>query len=275
MEMTYDYFNKRLRLNDFSGNPSHIINKLQTLITENQFEKVICYVRKEQMFTFIAGGFHLEAIVQKYFSGSDAYIMTKYPKTERRNSQTWSAEDKILSDIKQKTIVKKTSRPSEYTLRKANESDAEKLAHMYSTVFKIYPTPLINPDYIKTSIDNGNIFYYIKNDSGIVSAASADINFKYYNAELTDCATIPAFRKYGFMKLLLTKLELELLNKQIYCVYSIARSLSYGMNACFHQLGYTYTGRLANNCYIFDKLEDMNVWSKDLSITAEKSAEDA
>ncbi len=37
------------------------------------------------------------------------------------------------------------------------------------------------------------------------------------------------------------------------------------MNAAFHQLGYTYTGRLANNCYIFDKLEDMNIWVKDLS----------
>ena len=37
------------------------------------------------------------------------------------------------------------------------------------------------------------------------------------------------------------------------------------MNLAFHQLGYTYTGRLANNCYIFDKLEDMNIWVKDLS----------
>ena len=66
------------------------------------------------------------------------------------------------------------------------------------------------------------------------------------------------------MKSLLIKLEEELQERSIFCSYTIARSL-FGMNAAFHQLGYTYTGRLANNCYIFDKLEDMNIWVKDLS----------
>ncbi|MGQ0518927.1 hypothetical protein ACT453_58225, partial [Bacillus sp. D-CC] len=61
------------------------------------------------------------------------------------------------------------------------------------------------------------------------------------------------------------KVEEELQEKSIFCSYTIARSLSFGMNAAFHQLGYTYTGRLANNCYIFDKLEDRNIGVKDLS----------
>jgi beta-lysine N6-acetyltransferase len=67
------------------------------------------------------------------------------------------------------------------------------------------------------------------------------------------------------MKRLLTQLEKELVKNGIYCAYSIARALSYGMNKSFYQLGYSYTGRLTNNCYIFDKIEDMNVWVKDLS----------
>lgn len=67
------------------------------------------------------------------------------------------------------------------------------------------------------------------------------------------------------MKKLIFLIEEELKNNGIYCVYSIARALSFGMNAAFHQLGYTYQGRLTNNCYIFDKLEDMNIWVKDLA----------
>jgi hypothetical protein len=67
------------------------------------------------------------------------------------------------------------------------------------------------------------------------------------------------------MKFLLLELEGELKKKGIYCAYSIARALSFGMNAALFQLGYHYRGRLLNNCYIYDKLESMNMWVKDLA----------
>ena len=81
---------------------------------------------------------------------------------------------------------------------------------------------------------------------------------------MTDCATLPEHRQYGLMKHLLIKLEEELLAQEIYCVYSISRALSFGMNLALHQLQYQYRGRLANNCYIFDQVEDMNMWVKQL-----------
>jgi putative beta-lysine N-acetyltransferase len=121
------------------------------------------------------------------------------------------------------------------------------------------------PDYVKKVMKNGSIFHIVEFNQEIVSAASADINKMFYHAELTDCATLPEHRKYGFMKKLLSELETELKNEQIFCAFSIARSLSFGMNAVFYQLGYEYTGRMMNNCYIYNKLEDMNVWVKDLS----------
>ncbi|MDG3044398.1 hypothetical protein OE903_12475 [Bacillus sp. B6(2022)] len=61
---------------------------------------------------------------------------------------------------------------------------------------------------------------------------------------------------------LILALEQELQSMHIYVFYSLARALSYGMNQVFYQLGYTYTGRFQNNCYIFDKIEDMNLWVK-------------
>jgi putative beta-lysine N-acetyltransferase len=114
-------------------------------------------------------------------------------------------------------------------------------------------------------LQEDSLFYIIVDKNDIVSAASAEIDYVYHNAELTDCATLPAYRKYGFMKHLLNALEAELKQRHIFCAYTIARALSFGMNAAFHQLGYIYTGRLTNNCYIYKSLEDMNVWVKDLS----------
>ena len=56
------------------------------------------------------------------------------------------------------------------------------------------------------------------------------MNIKEGNAELTNCATLPEYRKHGFMKSLLIKLEEELRERSIFCSYTIARSLSFGMN---------------------------------------------
>jgi beta-lysine N6-acetyltransferase len=121
-----------------------------------------------------------------------------------------------------------------------------------------------DPEYIQKCIKGDTVFYVYTYEGKIVSAASAEINRFYHNAEITDCATLPEHRQFGLMKHLIVKLEEELLAQEIYCVYSIARALSFGMNAALHQQGYEYRGRLANNCYIFDKLEDMNMWVKSI-----------
>ena len=160
--------------------------------------------------------------------------------------------------------VKLQELPAGYQLRKANESDAVKLADLYRTVFKIYPTPMNDPSYIQKCMNHDTIFYLCTFEEKIVSAASAEINSFYHNAEMTDCATLPEHRQFGLMKQLLIKLEEELLANKIYCVYSISRALSFGMNLALYQLKYRYRGRLANNCYIFDQVEDMNMWVKHL-----------
>jgi putative beta-lysine N-acetyltransferase len=132
-------------------------------------------------------------------------------------------------------------------------------------VFQVYPTPLHDPEYVKKTMKEGTIYYVFFCQGKIVSAASAEVNSFYKNAELTDCATLTEHRKYGLMKIILRELEGELKRQGIFCAYSIARSLSFGMNAVLFQLGYKYRGRLMNNCYIYDKLENMNMWVKHLA----------
>ena len=56
-------------------------------------------------------------------------------------------------------------------------------------------------------MEEGTVFYAVEHDGHIVSAASAEINAPYGHAELTDCATLPSYRKLGFMHHLILALE--------------------------------------------------------------------
>lgn len=261
-----DPFNKRIRIDDFYGNLNAIIDYAEKLMKEKKREKLIFKIRNEQFQPFIQQGYILEAQIDHYFLGATAYFFTKYFDLQRMESNHWITEDQMLHSINGMAVSSEIiNPPQEYHLKKVEAADAENLAQLYQQVFQIYPTPLHDPNYIKKTIVDGTIYYCFYWNGKIVSAASAEVNQSYRNAELTDCATLKEHRKHGFMKILLKKLEEDLYAQGIYCSYSIARSLSFGMNAALHQLGYEYRGRLRNNVFIFDKLENMNVWVKNLA----------
>lgn len=277
-----DYFNERLRVDDYLGNLNAIIGVLDEVMEKNNFKKLIFFTRGEHWQHLLKKGFTLEGKIDGYFNGSDNYIMTMYKEIDRRTTIHWIEEDSILQAIQEKQRklddrkdqkseggkdqkLKDGTLPDQYQIRKAIKKDASALAQLYGTVFSVYPTPMNKRDYVAKMIDEGTVFYVVECDNQVVSAASADVNRILHHAELTDCATLAEHRKYGLMKKLLVQLENELKDMGIYCAFSIARALSFGMNAAFYQLGYHYSGRLTNNCYIFDKLEDMNIWVKDLS----------
>ncbi|MBT2690242.1 putative beta-lysine N-acetyltransferase [Bacillus sp. ISL-47] len=266
VEMYIDSFNKRVRVEDYLGNLQEAILEAEAAVNAHQSEKLIFRGRAENYAALLARGFQCEAIIDGYFLGSDQYFFCKYYSDQRRTSGHWITEDSIVKNVlaleRNRDVIMP---PSEYKLIKITHLDAEKLAALYREVFQIYPTPLHDPAYIKKTIQEGTIYYAFQYGKDLVSAASAEVNLFYKNAELTDCATLPSHRKHGLMKILLEKLEEDLQSQEVFCAYSIARALSFGMNAVLHQLGYKYRGRLLNNCYIFDKLENMNVWVKDLA----------
>jgi putative beta-lysine N-acetyltransferase len=266
LQVYLDSFNKRIRIDDCRGNTAYLIEKAEELALEHQAEKLIFKVRSEQLFSFVEYGFQTEAVADRYFLGSDAYFCTKYYSASRRQNDQWVTEDQLLKRVcKDKSPSNSIVLPQEYQLERVDEKSSGELAALYQKVFQIYPTPLYDPEYVKKTMNDGTIYYVFKHNKKIVSAASAEVNQFYKNAELTDCATLPEHRKYGLMKMLLRALEQNLMTQGVFCCYSIARSLSYGMNTALYQLGYKYRGRLLNNCFIYDKLEDMNMWVKDLS----------
>ncbi|MGJ7921788.1 putative beta-lysine N-acetyltransferase [Neobacillus sp. LXY-4] len=266
IEAYLDPFNKRVRIDDFRGNVKQVIEAAELEAEHIQAEKLIFKVRQEYFADFLVHGFNCEAKLDGYFLGSDSYFFCKYYQPERMENDQWVFEDQIIKNVY--LLQRQTKDPlpqPDIILRKADFKDAKALSQLYREVFQVYPTPLHDADYVTKTMKDGTIYYVIEQDGQVISAASAEVNQFYRNAELTDCATLAQHRKHGYVKLLLQMLEEELIRNGIFCAYSLSRAQSFGMNAAFYQLGYQYRGRLLNNCLIFDQIENMNLWVKDLS----------
>ena len=263
--ITKDPFNKRIRVDDYYGNINRIVRTVEKVAEDEQYEKIIIKARQEDLVLFLSIGYVLEGMVDHYFLGNHMYFLCKFLQSERRNSDMWHEEDELLENILSSKLIDSKQSSHMYSLVNCMENHAEQLADLYRTVFKVYPVPMNNPMKKKKCMREGSVFLAYEHDGKMISAVSAEVNQRYRNAEITDCATLPDYRKFKLMQFLITMLEDELHSRRMYCLYSIARANSYGMNAVFHRLHYQYRGRLANNCYIFEDIEDMNVWVKYLT----------
>ncbi|WP_036698242.1 putative beta-lysine N-acetyltransferase [Paenibacillus taiwanensis] len=266
LHMCLDYYNKRLRVDDYRGNPNAVFERVQELMQLHYFTKVWIKARHYDWGCFLAQGYMLEAVIHGYFQGQEAFNMVFYTDLERRTSDYWVYEDQLLAKVLALPLKSELNKHSAgFLLRPATCQDAPALAALYRQVFATYPTPMHDAQYVEHSIQEGTIFHLAEFEGQLVSAASAEMNAAYHNAEMTDCATLPTCRNKGLMRVLLQQLEQDLLRRDITCAYSLARALSPGMNAVFKQLGYEYGGRMTKNCNIYNKFEDMNVWTKSLT----------
>lgn len=255
-----DTFNKRIRIDDYAGDLNEILLIINQQI-HDWVEKLIVKSRAKDVPFFMAKGFSCEAFIKGYFAGDDMYFVTMYFSAGRERSEKWHEEQSIIQKLV--TDISKSETSSTEGIKVATFSQASELARLYKAIFKVYPTPLSEEAHIIKTMQEGTVYVYMEVDHQMVSAASAEINSKYKNAELTDCATLPQAEGKGHMKKLLFFLEHKLRADGITCCYTIARAESFSMNKAFAQLGYTYGGRLINNCMIYSGIEDMNVWYKE------------
>ncbi len=254
-----DPYNKRIRVDDYDGAVDEVLVIISKMIS-GWVEKLIVKARTKDLAFFLSHGFLEEAHVKEYFSGQDMHFVVKYYSDERKLSGKWNEEQLIIKNLKNLNEGFRLEKPAQ--IQFASPEDSVDLAQLYAESFQVYPTPVTDPHYIQKTMDEGTIYAYISEHGKIVSAASAEINKKYKNAELTDCATQKHAQGKGHMKKLLLALEEKLVSDGIKCLYTLARAESVGMNKAFFQLGYAYGGRLINNCFIYSGIEDMNVWWK-------------
>lgn len=264
-EVFIDFQNNRLKLIDYFGDIEKIAKNAIALCGKYGMGKIIATIPKEHVHSFIKNDYVHESTIHSFFKGKDGYNVSYFYNKERAFSDRTEKEDEILNNAMKDWNQFTQTQYKNFSIRTGTEEDAEEMAKLYDIVFKTYPTPMDNPEFIKNMIRSDQVlFKLVEYNETIVSAASADLNHTYLNAEMTDCATLPNFRGKGLLSELIHHLEISLKNKRFITLYSIARAISPGINIVFSKHGYNYTGRQINNSQIMGKLEDMNIWEKQI-----------
>jgi beta-lysine N6-acetyltransferase len=263
----FDYYSKRLKVLDYEATDYRaMIHRLNWLARANDFDKIFFKAKREDWQKFLAFGYVLEGILRYYFKGEDAYVLSKFTSADRINSPHLIEEGQLIENLMAKPrAYEPPPLPNGYDLVVGTPEHIPKLVSLYRRVFETYPSPLTHPDYILQTMERNVVYRIITNERGdVVSAASAEIDEKHANAELTDCATKNTQRGKGLMFHILRKLEDDLRDRGIMTAYTLARAKSVGMNSVFYRLGYEFSGRLVNNCDIYGHFEDMNIWVRRL-----------
>ncbi len=262
----FDYYNRRLKVLNYKVTDfASMTKRLVWLAKHNNFDKIFVKARKRDFQQFLSHGYVLEGVLPYYFNGDDAYVLSRFSSKSRAISKTLLDESKLIEELIYDTEKKKPSKLEKgIKIITATYDHIPQLTFIYRRIFETYPSPLTNPDYVKSAMDRNVIYKIAMKNNEAIAAASADVNAKYSNAEMTDCATANKAQGKGIMKHMLLALEKELKRKGIKTAYTLARATSMGMNKVFFRLNYEYSGRLIKNCDIFGSYEDMNIWVKRL-----------
>lgn len=259
--ITVDERNKRLIVNGYAPEtkPSLFGQNLIHQAVIKKLEKVWLWALPADVPEFLRCGFRIEGSLfngnYEEFSVSLAYYIIG----ARGHSDKMQAENDIIHTVRTDSIHKSQCLPHEIELTILDESFAEQISQLLTQVFTSYPSPVEDPQYILTLIQDGNIFAGAFSQEKLISVAAAYPDPILNRCEMTDCATLEEYRGLSLSERLLWILEQEVQKLGSFVLYTLARAQSYGMNRVFHKLGYNYQGRLINNCDIAGSFEDMNI----------------
>jgi putative beta-lysine N-acetyltransferase len=247
--------------------------RLKKMARDRGYSKIFAKVPEPASGDFLDAGFSTEAKVPGMFRGeTTARFMGFYLENWRKTPQDEGLEADVLRTAlaKQGTGGASEDRLSGRSIRELTRGDVAQMASVYARVFESYPFPIHDPAYLLSTLDNDVRYQGIFQDDRLIALASAEIDVRGGNAEMTDFATLPELRGQGLAGLLLRALESMLAEAGIATAYTIARATSFGMNITFAKNGYEYAGTLVNNTHIAGGLESMNVWYKRLLPAAKK-----
>jgi putative beta-lysine N-acetyltransferase len=243
-----------------------IVDKVTSLALAEDYSKIFVKAPAFARAAFIENSFVEEGHIPGLFRGNeDGFFLSKFLSEERQKEKRPDLVSKVLRTARQKAgkIGVPSLSPGQVCLI-MGKKDVEPMAQLYRKVFASYPFPIHNPAYLARTMDENLVYYGIRADDKLIALASTEHDFDGQNAELTDFATLPQFRRHGLASYLLEKMEEGLRKTGVQTAYTIARAYSFGMNITFAKHGYTYGGTLTNNTQISGDLESMVVWYKHL-----------
>ncbi|ADM38148.1 putative beta-lysine N-acetyltransferase [Bacillus spizizenii] len=262
--LDHDGFNKRIRVVRYDGAIEKALPDIVAAAKEEGAEKIIVYTKQHDEAVLAQQLFVPEGFLKGYYLGHPACVMVRYLTENRRQTHSYIEEQEMLEALYRTAPRLRSDNTPVFTMRKAETNDMYQLSMLYKKVFRTYPTPVFDPAYIEKTMNTNTMYYVMFDHDRLISAASAEINPELGHAEITDCAVLPEYRGHSLTSFLIEALEKEMAEENIFHVFSLARAASFGMNAVLYHSGYQYGGRLINNCYIAEGLENMNIWCKHL-----------
>ena len=242
-----------------------IITKLDHLASQENYSKIFAKLPDYAKDTFLAQGYTIEASIPNYYYGKqNAYFMAKYFSESRKQIENHDEWNDILTTAKSKYLGENqlVTLSKDFIARECLSSDISDITQLYQKVFATYPFPIQDPEYISETMADNVTYFGVWHNQSLVALSSSEMDLQASNAEMTDFATLPDYRGQNLSTYLLQTMEQQMKKLGVKTAYTIARSLSYGMNITFAKMGYSYSGTLINNTNISGNLESMNVWYK-------------
>ena len=246
--------------------PVELVHEMRKLAEKKHYSKIFVKVPARRAETFYNVGYEKEAHIPGFYNGDeDAVFLALYFSRLRKIEPEKKTLDGNLKIARQKAADnKKVSLPEGAIIRECTPGDAERMAVVYKEVFPSYPFPIDDPVYLVKTMAENIVYFGVEFGGELISLASSEMDVESSNVEFTDFATLPAHRGSGLALNLLETMEEAMKARGIKTGYTIARSMSTGMNVTFARAGYLYTGRLINNTNISGQIESMNIWYKPL-----------
>jgi putative beta-lysine N-acetyltransferase len=133
----------------------------------------------------------------------------------------------------------------EFRFMICDEPNVSQMVEVYRKVFKTYPFPIHDPQYIMKTIHENFIYFSVWKKNMIISLSSSEIDIGSQNVEMRDFAALLEYRGNGSaIYLLYNKMEEEIRKKQMKTAYTISSEFSHGSNIIFIKMGYRYGGIL-------------------------------
>ncbi|SMO76255.1 putative beta-lysine N-acetyltransferase [Melghirimyces algeriensis] len=256
---------RRMKVYQLSDPVDRMIEKLKKVAYEEQCDKLLFYVKKEEKDALKGKRFIPEGYIDGFFQGEAAYIYSLFLDPKRNRPVDLKEEQRVMEVVKgnRKKAVK-PSLPDGYTMQNAQAKDAPEMAELYQQVFETYPTPMNDPQFIREMMNNQVFFTVVKYHGCIVSACSTDILPLFNCAEISDCVTLPEHRNLRLLSHQFSYQVKQMKQKGVQTLFCYARAVSAGMNLINSRHGFTYGGRMVQNSNIAGRLESMNIWFKNL-----------
>jgi len=264
----HGHFNNRVYVMKLAPEEIPDILRFADDITNKEgYTKIFVKVPESSVEIFTRNGYVTEATVPLFYQGNEpAVFMAKYVDPKRKLVRDAPMTADILAAALDRAIERSPQvlLPDGFSLIPAHAGDVNEIAALYRSVFKTYPFPIFDPDYIKETMQGHIRYFIIRNAIQLAAVASCEIDSENKNIEVTDFATDPQFRGKGFARALLHAMETDLKKEGILLAYTIARAISHPINLTFSGAGYLFGGLLPNNTNICGSMESMNVWYKKL-----------